>query len=236
VPGTSQFVNSNIFSHFHSLSEGISFLFFSPAAFQLWFLRDLILIVAFSPLVYFLVSKLKWAALLIVFLCSPYLYGAGWVYFVLGGLVCQETSLDFLNRKINIYHFTLCTLAYVGNAILVTKFPTDYHFNNYYNILVNICALLVIWKGYDYVAKGRVLTKYKLWHHVVGYSFFIYLFHEPAFNIIKKLGLKICGVNELSLIILYLVNPLIMCAIAIAVAKLLQKFLPKLYSIAVGGR
>lgn len=68
------------------------------------------------------------------------------------------------------------------------------------------------------------------------YSFFIYLFHEPVFNIIKKIGLKVLGVHEWSLILLYLINPLIMCATAIMVAKLLQRFVPKVFSVLVGGR
>ena len=71
---------------------------------------------------------------------------------------------------------------------------------------------------------------------LVKYSFFIYLFHEPVFNIIKKLGLKILGISNSSLIILYFVNPLIMAVLSVSVAWALKKYLPKIYSIVVGGR
>lgn len=86
------------------------------------------------------------------------------------------------------------------------------------------------------VKKAAMNPKQLSLNPVLGYSFFVYLFHEPAFNIIKKAGLMVLGVHEWSLIILYFINPLIMCIIAIAVAKVLQKFVPKMYSILVGGR
>lgn len=62
------------------------------------------------------------------------------------------------------------------------------------------------------------------------------LIREPVFNIIKKIGLMVLGVHKWSLILLYLINPLIMCAIAITVTKLLQRFVPNVYSVLVRGR
>lgn len=107
----------------------------------------------------------------------------------------------------------------------------------YVTFIVCLCGIVTIWKLYDWVAsKQSISTKLVHLNSILGYSFFIYLFHEPAFNIIKKLGLKVLGVHEWSLILLYIINPLIMCAAAIAVAKVLQRFVPKIYSILVGGR
>lgn len=70
----------------------------------------------------------------------------------------------------------------------------------------------------------------------LGYSFFIYLFHEPVFNIIKKIPIRLFGDSEPVLVLLFLINPIIMAAVAVVTAKVVQKCLPKLYSILVGGR
>ena len=44
------------------------------------------------------------------------------------------------------------------------------------------------------------------------------------------------GVNEYSLIISYLVNPLIMFFISIILAKLIQNLIPRFYMVLTGGR
>jgi len=75
-----------------------------------------------------------------------------------------------------------------------------------------------------------------LWKYICGYSFFIYCFHEPAFNIIKKLALTIYGTSEKVLIFFYLINPWIMVAIAVITAKMLQRMTPRIYKTLTGGR
>lgn len=48
--------------------------------------------------------------------------------------------------------------------------------------------------------------------------------------------MTILGVHEYSLILLYMINPILMLVIAIGVGMLFQRLLPKTYSICVGGR
>ena len=130
--------------------------------------------------------------------------------------------------------FWSSTFIYVANAI--AQVFTDYH-HPCLTFVVCLCSIITVSRLYDWIASSQSLTsKLTPLSSLLGYSFFIYLFHEPVFNIIKKIGLMVLGVHEWSLILLYLINPLIMCAIAIMVAKLLQRFVPKVYSVLVGGR
>lgn len=144
-------------------------------------------------------------------------------------------DLDSISARIGKIPFILClsiTLVHAVMAGLGLNFNTAY-----WGLLSVLSGMIAMWKGYDWIASNQSLTsKLSSLNSLLGYSFFIYLFHEPVFNIIKKIGLKVLGVHEWSLIILYLVNPLIMCVVAIMVAKLLQRFVPKVYSILVGGR
>lgn len=130
--------------------------------------------------------------------------------------------------------FWSSTFIYVANAI--DQVFTDYH-HPYLTFAVCLCGIITVSRLYDWIASSQSLTsKLTPLNSLLGYSFFSYLFHEPVFNIIKKIGLKVLGVHEWSFILLYFVNPLIMCTLAILVAKVLQRFVPKVYSVLVGGR
>jgi len=183
----------------------------------------------------------------------------GSFFFVFGGYIALHSSLDDIHDKISPRTTYICLTIYLLNAIirplnLIPLEGTD--------MFIEICGLIAIWRLYDVFAENPLtfnqntlttnlnpLTSEALnpltfnlntltsnLATLGSYSFFIYLFHEPAFNIIKKIGLKILGVHEWSLILLYLICPFIMAAFAIGIAVCLQKIMPKLYSILVGGR
>ena len=103
-------------------------------------------------------------------------------------------------------------------------------------IILNIGAVAFVWKTYDMIAKGRNAIDYRFWKFVLGYTFFIYLFHEPAFNIVKKIPVRVVGGDPDLLLSFYFLNPLIMVIVSISVAKSLQNLTPRFYSPIVGGR
>lgn len=67
LPGVSKYMNSSVMPLFSKpIGEILRSIFYeagngSPCAFQLWFLRDLIIIVATSPLWYLCLKRMKWA-------------------------------------------------------------------------------------------------------------------------------------------------------------------------------
>ena len=79
MPGISKYVNGSVMPLFDKpIQQIICSIFYdqgdgSPCAFQLWFLRDLILIVATSPIWYLLLRYLKWLLVVISF-CFTYLH------------------------------------------------------------------------------------------------------------------------------------------------------------------
>lgn len=238
IPGIETYVNSDVFSSFSNLQEGLDYLFISPASFPLWFLRDLMLWIVCSPILYLLIKYLRWFSLPVIYIISDYLPAYGAFYFVLGGCISLLSTLESIDNVLNKYVVALSSMAFVGFSVFIAVQPfTDLHLEiGFGGFVICICSLVCMWKWYDYIANGRNLLELKFFKVVCGYSFFIYLFHEPAFNIVKKLGLKIFYVHEYSLILLFLINPIIMCAISITTAKVLLRFVPKVYSILVGGR
>lgn len=248
LPGIGGFINSDMIGKVMSGSviNALEDLFWTPAAFQLWFLRDLLFIVLLAPISYYLIEYTRWLAPLLLLGVMVLLVERGFftaidyelnridgiAFFCLGGCVSMLSSLEQLDQWLSKPVVAIATVVFFGNAVWQIS---GADFNVWYNFLTALCGCIVVWKGYDWVSSFKLLNIKPL-NSYLGYSFFIYLFHEPVFNIIKKIGLKVLGVHEWSLIILYLVNPLIMCVVAIMVAKLLQRLTPKVYSILVGGR
>jgi surface polysaccharide O-acyltransferase-like enzyme len=106
VPGTASFMNSSLLYLFEENFRNIVYAIFydagngEPLAFQLWFLRDLIILIIFSPILYLLYKYLKWYWLLIVFILNYLsidyfpIYALFW--FTLG------ESLTKINLSINV--------------------------------------------------------------------------------------------------------------------------------------
>ena len=154
----------------------------------------------------------------------------GAFFFTLGGYIAIYSSLDKI--KITKPFAYACLFIYLLNAELR---PLGLILLKGTEMVVELCGLIaVFWGGYDFFVKTENKKVLKTLAKLGSYSFFIYLFHEPTFNIIKKLGIKVVGCSEPAFIVLYLLCPFIMAAISITVAILLQKIMPKVYSIIVG--
>lgn len=254
IPTLSVYVNSDMISKL-SLGHPVDtllFLFVKPAGFHMWFLRDLIVFVLLSPLLYVAIKRLKWLAFVIVVLATAWMTRFWLSSFVLGGIIAlyyKDVYFDFFRGKTIVFIFllffylTYCVLISTG----VLKLGNDYLAGCFSQLFI-LVPIFVVWYGYDYfvslianrktfsLESRKEFVPSKCFSFSTSYTFFIYLFHEPAINIIKKLGLKLLGKGDLQLIVLYLVNPVIMVSLSVAIGYLLKCFMPKLYSIAVGGR
>ena len=72
--------------------------------------------------------------------------------------------------------------------------------------------------------------------NIAKYSFFIYCAHEPVYEMLKHVVVMLTGKSEVAYIILYFVNPILIIAILILVAKILEKRLKVVYSLLMGRR
>lgn len=240
TPGVSQFVNSDMLSHFsleHPV-ESLKYLLVEPAGFQLWFLRDLMVYVAFTPLLWILMKRFPWLTLAGLYLVFGGVARCGITFFALGGLIAMHYSLDDFSRWVSKPVVIACNLLFLTNAVMAatpaTMFLTG---NSYWQQCVNTVGIIAVWGLYDMMCERKGQGRlYEVLLFASKYCFFIYLFHEPAFNIIKKLSLKIVGVNDCSLIVFYLVNPLVMAVVALAIGMCIKKLMPKVYGVLVGGR
>lgn len=233
IPGLERFNNStDILDNLMDTSVWGIFhlLFVTPAAFQLWFLRDLLVMLLFTPLMCWLAKK-SWVVALIISLALTPLY-AWQLYYWLGITIgIQQWNIGQYPRPWWVVASgTIVFLCYAVFYALGNDFP------HWIETIINLLGLYLMWSWYDIVACGRCLAQQGVWKYICGYSFFIYCFHEPAFNIIKKLALVLFGTAESTIVFFYYLNPWIMVFSAILIARFLQKIAPQLYKILTGGR
>lgn len=239
IPANANYVNSNVFEHV--MQENplaiLKILFVEPVAFHLWFLRDLMLYILLSPLILIGIKRVPWLLFLVLLVCLGWMPRLGITYFVLGGIVSVHYSLEEIKSWLNNKTLVALSVIYLSSAIAAALgfvYPGNV-FYQYYVQVVGTVALLAVWGCYDLlVSKKRNISV--LGSKILSYTFFIYLFHEPAFNIIKKVGLKVLGIHDWSLIGLFLVNPFMIVVFAIGVGMLFRRLLPRVYSLCVGGR
>ena len=69
-----------------------------------------------------------------------------------------------------------------------------------------------------------------------GYSFFIYVFHEPLLTVIKKGMLFLLGTTPPSLLAVYILSAITTVVICILVSKALKIMFSSFYNIITGAR
>lgn len=243
LPGVSKYMNSSVMPLFSKpMGEILCSIFYdagngTPCAFQLWFLRDLILIVATSPLWYLCLKYLKWGFVAVVFgltyLDMPHLpfYSLSW--FVLGGqLTKAKIEMGGVSGRIKVAIFGLFLIISI-----VQLLSPDMLEWNLLRIPIIMLGIIGIWGLYDaFVENKFCLSNHKWLGIACQFTFFIYLFHEPTLNIVRKLIVVVLGKNEFGYMASYLISPWIFTVCAVFTGLLFRKYLPRVYDVCTGGR
>ncbi len=208
-----------------------------PVAYQLWYVRNLILVCIISPFIFYLIQKAGYIYILIVLL--------GWLFFsdsISGNILPTLTffsigaAIAIKNIRIPDYRnkvpwllmpvvlLWLC-LAYLGSVVVIDI-----------KMLLNISIILgivTLWVLYDflYQINSRI---FKI--RYAKYAFFIFMFHEPLLTIIIKL-LIIMKLNsaEMSLMV-YFTSFFTTVFLCIAMGIIFEKITPGIYKIVMGNR
>lgn len=242
-PFTKEFFNFNLLDKYHSLSTGLYNLLICPAGFHLWFLRDLIVYIAISPIIYWLIKKFSWYVPIILLVITPPLmqaFNLGHLeiaFFTLGGTIAIKSDLQFVRTFLSKPIVAASAAIYLGLSFTWDFFlPNHFRGEEYLSILFSACGMITVWRGYDSLSQITNLERNHLLQTLTNYSFFIYLFHEPVLFVIMQLGTSLFGVNSRSLSFLYIINPILVIILAIIVAKTIKTIVPSLYSVLTGGR
>jgi surface polysaccharide O-acyltransferase-like enzyme len=240
IPQGRKFFNSTLIKDY-SLHQFLDTLFLNPLPYQLWFLRDLIVLVLLSPLIYFFIKHLKIVAVSILFVLwyldlNFIIFKPDTLFFFAVGIYLSLNKQMFLSSsfpKLSIY----TTICWIICLVLKTA---NINFGVYFGSLFFMKAGILLglfssWYLYNRIVDGRDMEKTTFFKFST-FSFFLYAFHEPVLTLLKKASLAFLGKTPIVLFITYLTLPLIVIILALSIAHLLKKYLNSFYNLITGGR
>ena len=222
--------------------DGLAAYFGSPAnvtplLYPLWFIRDLFILNLLAKAYEWFAEKAGFWSLL-VFIPAwllvkpnhPFIMGIhGLTFWGIGCcLAKQRVTLSSLDR------FRPAALAY---PVLVAATVLLRHNGAWgVKILYRLCLLAGVYFWFACTAlvregrfRDRLLSAAK-------YSFCIYLFHEMALTIVRKLLAKVLPQTPAVSLAVYACLPFAIVFGCVVFSRLLEKFLPKTYAVLSGGR
>ena len=213
-----------------------------PLPYQFWYIRALMINVLISPIIYYVIDKLKDKALvvIIVFWFFDVIYYPILMFAVGACFAIDNFDLHFDKYKDKGYLFGLGYILAILLKTVLIYFPQipeyDYVLLLAENIII-LCGLPFAWFLYDVMAvklKSKIDLNEEL--KLSKYGIFIYFFHIPLQSIIKKLWFKVMPMTNISSLIIFFVAPIITIVICAGVAIFMRKYMTKLYMILTGGR
>jgi surface polysaccharide O-acyltransferase-like enzyme len=220
-----------------------------PFAFQFWFVRDLLLTLLLTPLIYYCLRLLGYWLLLPMLalwllLPDPPLFFSGNVpvFFTIGAMLALPGGMGLTavltrlaaRRRALLLVFTILLLI----RLMSYQFGAAEAFiqSHVYLCLLRVSgvtafsALLFLFVQRDSGA-SRFLLRYS------GYSFFIFATHFPLIELLQDAVVDIPGYDSaLGMFFSWLLIPLLTISLAVIGAITLERFLPGLFHILNGGR
>lgn len=211
----------------------------NPINTPLWFIRDLIVLVILSPMIWWLIKRIKLGGLVVL--------GIIW-FFSIGEEIgfpslCHQSLFFFplgayfgINR-LNFVEMT-CKLfwipfVYLGFAIadVVTR-------NEPYNLILHKVGILFGMIFVIYLV-SLLLRKDKIQVNsfLIGASFFVYALHNLFLGKVTKIILMyVRPESPIVVLLIYFLMPTISIIVCMGIYKVLDKFLPSISSVLTGGR
>jgi surface polysaccharide O-acyltransferase-like enzyme len=239
VPQSQGFFTKKLIKDYDFI-EWLNAIFIEPIPYQLWFLKDLIVMVLISPLIIFAVKKLRMLFLAIIFIFwmlnqdSIFLTSEALLFFSTGIYLSlfRPKSIELKSKKT---YLMLC----IWIVILTLKTILSLFIANVFleSILLKVSILVGIiafWWFLDGITIR--LGRNKVFLSGMTFSFFIYLFHEPLLTIVKKALFAALSVNSLTSLAVYLVAPVLTILICVLVGFVFKSRLNFMYKLTTGNR
>ena len=210
-----------------------------PISFQFWFIRDLMVAVILTPIIYFICKKTKIYGVILI--------GAFWflgywfkilgfsstcIFFFTAGAYFGINKKNILEDFGKIKNLSFVLYPLIALADLLTK---EYMFNEYMHktgIVIGIvfCFNLVT----ILFEKGKI----KPTPFLSAASFFVFAIHAPFVLVnLKKISfLLFKPETDIAITALYFFNVIATVCIALGLYYVLKRFMPKFTAIITGGR
>lgn len=232
IPGVGEYINDGAPIAF-SIQTWLDWLW-QQSYYTLWFLRELIILIAATPIIYLSMRNYK--------------------YFPVGGLMLFLTLLFTLEIiKIDICNFNIYYLlgAYIGinckdlplikstqitivSRVMLLGILGWYLWNVQNGIDKNAIAVIALCIAFWWAFDGISYEKKPKWW--IGISFFVYCIHDIFLEGLEKIFLLIFGTGSIFALLDYIFMPVIVLVICIMCAAILRNYFPIVWKVITGGR
>jgi len=217
-----------------------------PVAFQLWFLRTLLLLVLLYPWLrtavtrwprtFFTIATIYWLPVGGL----PFLDGEGLLFYSLGvWLAVRDVNVVAQPAWVRVRLFGALWLILCAVRTWIAFAFHDVNTPIFFGMLLlyrasELFGLLTAWYGFDGLAQNAMQRGWFRW--LTGFSFIIYALHVPLLNYATEASLALGAAVPLISLWTYLFVPLAICAFAVLVGAALRRIAPPMYSVLTGGR
>ena len=217
----------------------------APVAFQLWFIRSLLVYNALYPLllkavtkvpkIWFPVAGFLWLTTFGLF----FIEGEGLLFFTLG-IAIQKSSFDIDNapRWLGVKIWApIFIISAVVKTWLAFHFGWDTTSFIVLSILHKMCVfsgLVTVWYGCNKLVSFFMKRKWFTW--LSAFAFIIYALHVPLVNYCTRIVYThFSGLPNLRLLTFFIL-PLLIIACCVIAGAIFRSVFPKVYALATGGR
>jgi fucose 4-O-acetylase-like acetyltransferase len=217
----------------------------APVAFQLWFIRSLLVYNAAYPLLLKAVTKKPavWFGIVILLwlitFAVPFIESEGLLFFTLG-IFLQKTNFN-IEKAPQWLSVKIWAPVFIISAAIKTGLAFQFGWNVgsfiTLSLLHKICVfsgLVTMWYGADALVKYCMNRKWFTW--LSAFAFIIYALHVPLVNYCTQL-IYMYGKEMPNLrLITFIILPLMISIVCVMLGAVCRKLLPKMYAIVTGGR
>lgn len=239
IPFLTSFFSKDLVINY-SFSQLIDTIFINPIPYQLWFIRDLMLLIVISPILNWMLIKIKFIPLIIIAIFW-FMHIEGYnnsiealLFFYVGGYFgrFQESALNVKHTDISRF-ILLLWLMTLGFKTGLKYFECDIFIVNIFFKLSIIFGIVAFWNLIDTIKDNAF---FDLFRKHFDKTFFIYAFHEPLLTMVKKGAFFLLNEKPESYLLVYFLAPVLTIFLAILTALFLKRNLPFWYTIATGNR
>ena len=211
-----------------------------PICYQFWFIRDLMVVILFSPVVYYLIRYSKMLGLIVlsvlwifdIWFDVPGIGITALFFFSFGAWFSinkRNFTVDF--RPLLLPATVLYAIFLIANTLLWHNKVTGYEFLHNIGIIFGMVAVVAL------VASGIASRKLAVSPFLTGSSFFVYAYHGLPIALVVKYWVKLLQpASEVTMLTGYLLIPIFMVYIGVGVYAVIRKYLPSFTSLITGGR
>ncbi len=215
-----------------------------PVLLPFWYMRDLLLLVALTPVIYWLIKRLRFGFVLL--LMAIYLldirmpwFGdteASAILFFSIGAYFSIMKQDF-TQVLWRWRYVICPLVIV---LIIAQTATGSAMGNYTSLMVH--HWLVVVQTFAFIIMASALCRYKKlyeWNRKLApTSFFIYALHVFILGMLKKIVIKLTPMSDMWYMqcIDYLLAPLACVALCIAIYTVGRRWMPGAMKLLMGER